>query len=404
VKYADTFIQWAILWLMSRYGDVITAKNNLLVRERAISTLWTYMKETSCHECGERAAFGEPCHTCPTMRPENLILGNPVRQYRSKVAKEVYEYFYRRDVENGSYADEVVIVNHFVREKPAYEGMPQVHAVRQRPVELQTVRLRRQEGFQRLLSKIDQVKHHGPGLHRDHERYTHCAAWVLNVIMLLMAQDPALSPRDMLRVMNLLSAMLLHPQDTRFATVHRPSVLAFQEVMLAYFNSIPDLVVSLQENCALFCLELQVIEMSHLMAISDSFPGEAVIMNARLHHYGTVVSPEDPGVESCNCPICQEGYGDSQEEILRFNSCRHDYHTQCFLDNIMKSAVNRNVCGLCRNTIEGLDRVEKDCPWIYRIDWASAAVKELGRPAIATLDMDAASWPRISDVLSSPLV
>lgn len=232
----------------------------------------------------------------------------------------------------------------------------------------------------------------------------------MNIIVLLMASDPGLTQADMFYVMDSLWEILVHPQDTRSfrALYNGPSIDGadlrnFQEVMLVYLNSLPDPVGSLQQNCEVFCHEFQLVEMRHLMALVDSFPNEAIIMNARLHHYGTVVSPEALGDESRICPICIEGYGDGQE-ILELKSCRHHYHTKCFLDHMLRSGVNRNVCGLCRGLVEDPDRVNKDDVLIYGIDWAAEAVAELGRPAVAASDLDADSWPMISDVLSSPLV
>ncbi|RKU49466.1 hypothetical protein DL546_007776 [Coniochaeta pulveracea] len=405
LEYAQSWIDWVVLLLATTYEDFADGDNDnpMSYDSVAADVMRTMYRETMCRECDKPHLFGKPCTSCTSTRSLTSILGNPVISYRREVAQKECDYYFGRHLED---LDEWELqqVREIIKEEaicPDHGTL--MHRVLSVPPSDVNKCLNKYFAVLRQIMDdvvtggLDRPGHGQDGLHLQHEAYTMCAGLVLNIVVCMMAFDTGLKTYYMRDIMKCLVHMLVHPTDYRnpFPTVAKELDLRnFQCVMLCYTRTLeaPTKVMK-----ALFLAvesDFRSVRNEHRMAIAKTIPEPEDIMRTRLHLHTTKVLNSDE-----DCPIC---LSPMSEEVLQLK-CSHQFHFECVLSHMREANAGKNLCGICRASI---DEKEKDEKGIYGIKWFQALNEEVDIEIVGNNRMfvDAEGpelkWPMLRDTLA----
>lgn len=401
-KYGKELVDWVTLWL---HGLIAKNKDAGVHRfddmETPTHLLQTYFKETHCRECGMRGArIDNLCITCPTSNPENLALGNSVRNYRLQVANEIYNTCLRQDVEQGIY-DAAIRAAQNTLHPGLHNKYHGTLAIRIPPVVRKTLSSRRWKCFRQLRDIGISAGQDEGGLEPEHFHYTTTVGHVLLLLVHMITQDQGLKGAEVNRLFKFLAPLLRHPDDKRscfgpFSDHKKAQEFfgPFRLAMLGYLDLVDDPVMTMKHAVDTSCGHLLKAHVEHIQAMARSSPSQERIMEARVRYYSNVVPPESLEAETWICPICLDAAND--QEVIQIQ-CQHQFHLTCIIGVMIQSPANRNLCGLCRTRVDAC--VLKDQREIYDLPWAQYLALDLGSP----LDDGQTTWRSILDAESWPL-
>lgn len=378
----EGLINWAVLWLADEYGAYLERNGGWTRKDLLTSTPYlmdhaikTIFKETSCKSCNIRQTFAFTRCACPGEAPHEWALANPVSQYRQRVARDVYFREVEHAIDSHQYDQTVQKLRDAEATRPPRTILGEM-VLQYPPLPAEKVRQRRETVFQRFASSYDNAVKKVSST-----TYTFCAGSIVNVLAVMMASDPGLPENDMMSVLDLLSTLFVHPEDTHVLDRRQFEVLRPLVIILDKFIcSTDDVSALMNECCKNFVTRFERVEDHHRNTLWASYvQSYEELHKGRLKHYSVKVSLQTLD-STWMCPICHESQG-VDPEVIQLRHCNHRYHLSCLLMNVQIASTNKNICCYCRSP---WDIFPTNDQRIYKISLEDAKDKDFLMTSLTT--------------------